>query len=378
MGADVGLVLTGGGARGAYQVGVLKGLAQILPGAPFPFRILTGTSAGAINAFSLSCRADSFPRAAQHLEEAWLALTPQRVYRTDFPSLTSIALRWFGALAGGGAGKGATVNHLLDTAPLREFLLEQIPVDKLHANFRSGALKAVALSATNYLTGTAITFFEGAEEIAPWARTTRLGRRQMLTVDHVMASSAIPLFFPPVQLDGAFYGDGCVRLTAPLSPAIHLGAEKIVAISVRYPRTGQETTSKNEEARQTPLSLAEISGVLMNAVFLDAVEADAERLQRVNKTLELIPASKLPQGLRPIPVLLLRPSRDLGELAFDQHGRFPGMLRYLLSGLGAGEESGHDLLSYLAFERAYVGTLINLGYADTLARKDELLAFFAA
>jgi NTE family protein len=263
---------------------------------------------------------------------------------------------------------------------LRSLLKQEIDFDRLPAQLRSGCLRAVALSATNYQTGTAITFFESSVPIEPWARSTRLGRPEMLTADHVMASAAMPLFFPPVQLGGAFYGDGCVRLTAPLSPAIHLGADKLFAISVRHVRTGAQTADENKQAHPPDLTLAEISGVLMNAVFLDAVEADLERLERINRTLSLIPSQRLrdvPHALRTLPALVLRPSVDLATLASQQHGRLPAGLRYLLSGLGVGVDRGMDLLSYLAFERAYIAKLIELGEADTLSRSAEIRAFMA-
>jgi NTE family protein len=374
--AELGLVLTGGGARGAYQVGVLKALADLLPSGPLPFRVLTGTSAGAINTLCLASDADDFGGAVAHLERAWLSLTPEQVYRTDFPSLSTLALRWFGALAGGGGSHEAGVNHLLDAAPLRDFLLRQINVDRMPRHFRSGVLKAVGLTATHYLTNTAITFFEGAEGLKPWVRAYREGRREMLTVDHVMASSAIPVFFPPVRLDGAFYGDGCVRLTVPLSPAIHLGAERLVAVSVRHIPSDAETArvTPHDGSHEESLSVAQVSGVLLDAVFLDAIEADVERLTRINATLELIPGGRS-ENLKRLPALLLKPSESLGQLAVDQHRRFPAMLRYMLGGIGAGDGRGKEIFSYLAFEREYIARLIDLGLRDTLARKDEVLDF---
>jgi NTE family protein len=377
--AILGLVLTGGGARAAYQVGVLKALAEMLPEQPHPFQVIAGSSAGAINCARLAVGADDFPGAVRSLEETWQSLTLDTIYRTDAPSLLSIALRWLGALAGGGhTTDGTAITHLLDTEPLRRLLDRDLPFDGLANHFQSGVLRGLALSATNYLTGTAITFFDGAPDIAPWVRSTRLGRRVRLTVDHVMASAAIPLFFPPVPIDGVFHGDGSVRLAAPLSPAIHLGAERILAIGVRYFRSQEETAELNRQKPQEPPTFAEISGVLLNAVFLDALEGDMERLQRINRTLALIPVEHLhrvPHELRPIPALLLRPSQDLGLLASGQYDRFPAFLRYLLSGLGATDSRGADLLSYLAFERDYIQTLIELGERDTLARADEIRAW---
>lgn len=371
--------MTGGGARAAYQVGALRGLVQIL-GDGKPFAVITGSSAGAINGMCLAVGADDFPGSVRKLEQIWLSLTPEQIYRTDVPSLFGIGVRWLGALTGGGAFKNEPINHLLDTSPLRSLLKHKIDFDRLPEQLRKGALRAVALSATNYQTGTAITFFESSVPIEPWARSTRLGRPEMLTAEHVMASSAMPLFFPPVPLGGAFYGDGCIRLTAPLSPAIHLGADRVVAISVRHIRTSAKTADDNEQAQLPDLTLAEISGALMNSVFLDSVESDIERLERINRTLSLIPSHRLkdvPHGLRPIPALVLRPSVDLATLASQQHSRFPAALRYLLSGLGVGVDRGTDLLSYLAFERDYVQKLVDLGAQDTLNRAEEIKEFLA-
>jgi NTE family protein len=370
---DVGLVLTGGGARAAYQVGAVQALADLLPG-PVPFRILSGVSAGAVNAVFLAGQSDEFAAAAERLKETWLALTPDRVYRTDARRLTVIGARWMRDLSSGGLFGRNRINFLLDASPLRDLLAEVLPVSRIPKHIESGRLRGVAVTATSYATNMAVTFFDGPPDVEPWLRSTRLGLRDTLKLDHVMASAAIPIFFPPVRIRGAFYGDGCVRMTAPLSPAIHMGAERLVAISVR---AGQPEDQGPRRQRRETLAPSEIAGVLMNAVFLDSVEADVERLESINRTLALIP----PEGrraalpLRPVPVLLLKPSQDLGMLAQDQHKRFPRMLRYLLRGIGANANNGSDLLSYLAFEPVYVSRLFELGYQDTLARRKEIEAF---
>ena len=373
--SPMGLVLTGGGARAAYQVGAIKALAQILSEVDRPFPVITGSSAGAINGAVLASGADDFAAASRRLEELWLALAPESVYRTDVPSLAGLGIRWMG-MAGGGGSRLA--NHLLDTAPLRALLEREVPVERVPGHVQSGALTAFALTATNYLTGTAVSFFDGAPQLDSWVRSTRLGRRTPLRIDHVMASSAIPIFFPPVELEGVVFGDGCVRLTTPLSPAIHLGADRVIAISLRYQRSGEETAELNTLTSPGTLTLAEIAGVLLNSVFLDSVESDIERLERINRTLSLIPPARLtatPAALRRIPALLLCPSQDLGELATGLSPKFPGFLRYLLRGLGAKGARGSDLLSYLAFQRGYVEKLVDLGYRDTLGRTDEIESF---
>lgn len=377
---NVGLVLTGGGARAAYQVGALGALAEIWRGNVSPFRIFCGISAGAINATSIATGADEFPTAAGRLAEIWRSLTPDRVYRTDARGLLSIGSRWMKDLSAGGVLGPSQINYLLDTSPLRALLTEALPVSRLALHFRSGLLRGVAVTATSYATGTGVTFFDGGRDIASWYRTTRIGVRHRLRVPHVLGSAAIPIFFPPVKIHGLFYGDGCVRMHAPLSPAIHLGAERILAIGVHPAPSVELPVDRTSAPRRDWLPPSEIAGVLLNAVFLDALEADVERLERVNRTLAFIPPEHRgtpSQPLRAIAALVLRPSRDLGPLAADQYDRFPRMLRYLLKGIGATGETGADLLSYLAFEPEYVGRLMDLGYSDTIHRRSEIEAFLA-
>ena len=373
----VGLVLTGGGARAAYQVGVLRALAEIAPG-PLPFDVISGISAGAINGIVLATGAEDFVRAAGRLSSTWASLTPDRVYRTDTLRLLSIGSRWVRDLSIGGLVGKSGVNHLLDPSPLRELVAARIPVGRMRRHLRAGRLRGIAVSATNYHTGSGVTFFEGAGDVRPWTRSTRIGVRARITVDHVMASAAIPVFFPPVRIGGSFYGDGCVRMHYPMSPAIHLGADRIVAVSQRWLPPPSETAEGETRERTAVMPLSEIAGVLLNAVFLDSLDTDLERLDRVNRTLALVPREKLRNGdpgLRIVPALVLRPSQDLGKLAGDQYRRFPAMLRYLLKGIGATGAAGEDLLSYLAFEPIYVKRVMDLGWTDTMARRDEIAEF---
>jgi NTE family protein len=379
--ADVGLVLTGGGARAAYQIGALTALAELVESRPTtvsPFRVFAGISAGAINAVSLACGADEFPVAVARLGQIWRSLSPDRVYRTDARGLISIGGRWIKDLSAGGLLGSSRINYLLDTTPLRQLLAETLPVSRLAQLYRSGVLRGVAVTTTSYASGLGVTFFDGARDLQPWFRTTRIGVRHRLRLPHVLASSAIPIFFPPVKINGIFYGDGCVRMHAPLSPAIHLGAERILAIGVQSAESVELPPERTRAGRREWLPPSEIAGVMLNAVFLDALEADVERLERINRTVAFIPPDQRgtpSQPLRAIPTLVLRPSQDLGTLAADQYDRFPRMLRYLLKGIGATGETGSDLLSYLAFEPEYVGRLIDLGYADTMRRRTEIAAF---
>jgi NTE family protein len=372
---DVGLVLTGGGARAAYQVGALAALARLVP-SPTPFRILSGVSAGAINAAFLATHAEDFAGSVERLRDIWLSLRPGRIYRTDARRLMTIGTRWMRDLSSGGLVRRSPINFLLDASPLRELLAENVPMARIRDLVGEGLLRGVAVTATSYQTSVAVTFFDGHPEVEPWVRSTRLGVRETLRIEHVLASASIPIFFPPVRMRGAFYGDGCVRMAAPLSPAIHLGAERVVAVSVRHWRAPEEMMPGR--SRRDALAPSEIAGVLMNSVFLDSVEADVERLERLNRLIRLVPEAaraELPHPIRPVEALVLRPSKDLGRLAEDEYQRFPRFLRYLLRGIGVKNGKGADLVSYLAFEPVYVNRLVELGFDDTMARRREIEAF---
>ncbi len=380
IGMHLGLVLTGGGARSAYQVGAVRAIARMLPARSLPFDVVTGISAGGINSVALASGADDFQGAAEALATTWCSLSPERVYRTGTLGLVKIGTRWILDLSAGGLLGRSGINYLLDPAPLRDLLEHVIPLGRMRRNLRSGLLRGVALSATNYHTAVGVTFYEGDPAIEPWTRATRIGVPARLTLDHVMASAAIPVFFPPVQIGRTFYGDGCVRMNYPMSPAVHLGADRILAISVRYLRQPGETLQRESADRIDRMPVSEIAGVLLNSVFLDSLDSDHERLERVNRTVALIPRDRLSRSglnVRHIPALVLRPSQDLGRLAADEYHRFPAMLRYLLRGIGATGNTGEDLLSYLAFEPVYIQRVMDLGFTDTMARREEIEAFLA-
>ena len=375
---NLGLVLTGGGARAAYQVGVLQALSEISNIKETPFKVITGVSAGAINGAYLTSRADDFKAATQSLWDLWTTLETERIYSSDPATVATLGSRWIRTLGMGGLFGQKRANYLLNTFPLRDLLQGSLNLEKIPEFIQRGILNGVSFSATNYLTGTAISFFDGIDAIQPWVRSTRIGVKTRLTLEHVMASSAIPVFFPPEKLDGALYGDGCIRLTSPLSPAIHLGADRIIAIGIRYVRSNEQTIALNQTLKRDDLSIAEIGGVLLNAVFLDSLETDIERSERINNTLSLMTEEQRllhPSSLKQIPILALRPSQDLGQLAKGTLKEFPGLIRFLLKGVGAKEDKGWDLLSYLAFEKAYTTQLAELGYRDTLERKIEIQQF---
>ena len=378
---NVALVLSGGGARGAYQVGALQALSELVQGkgptGPLPFSILAGASAGAITSSFLASRAEDFTFAVQRLVHLWGSIEPHDVFRTDVPTLSRVCLEWLVDLSSGGLVGRHREKALLVSEPLRSVLEARLDMDAVHENIERGILRGIALTATDYRTSLGVTFFDGAPDIDPWVRSTRRGLRERLAIDHVMASSAIPIFFPAVRVGNSYYADGCLRSTTPLSPAIHLGADRILAIGTRCPV---------EEARERPgkgvyPSVADTAGLVLNAVFVEALEADVERLERINETLNGLPKDALdavPAHLRSIPLFVLRPSKDLGAMAKDTLRSLPLMVRYLFRGLGVSGRSGWDLLSYLAFDATYTSKLLALGYSDAMRRGDALLDFLDA
>ncbi|MDR3607527.1 MAG: patatin-like phospholipase family protein [Oligoflexia bacterium] len=374
-----GLVLTGGGARAAYQVGAIRALSEIFPQKQPPFRVLCGTSAGAINIAYLASHSEDWIAAATGLYGLWEKLGLNHVYRTDSASLSKIALAWLSrSILGGRAGTRKSANFLLSTEPLRELISREVRFEAIRENVSRGHLHGVSFSSVQYFAGTTVSFFEAAKSVEPWIRSNRVGLRASLDVSHVMASAAIPIFFPPVEINEEYYGDGCLRQTTPLSPAIHLGAERLISIGIRHERRKSDIRSAMLLPQRHAPSLAEITGELMNSLFLDSLETDVERLQSVNDSLELMTPEmreRQPYKFRKLPILQLRPSRNLGELVPDLLARFPLILRYLLKGIGASKLEGRELISYLAFMDDCIQPLLELGYKDTLARRHEIIAF---
>jgi NTE family protein len=371
---ELALVLTGGGARGAYQVGVLRHLASRFPELRIP--ILTGVSAGGVNVAHLAQHRGTFRESVEHLVALWRGLTPNHVFRVDASSLLRNAARWGIRLASGGVGTGVGATRgLLDTAPLRGYLEGALRPERglltgIDYNLRRGSLRAVALGTTSFTTGLSVMWVQG-RAIELWERPRRRSVHTQLGLDHVMASAALPLVFPAVQIGREWHGDGGVRLAAPLSPALHLGAHKIIAVATRYERTAAEADVPDVVGYPPP---AQVLGVLYNAIFLDLIDQDVIRLARMNKILREIPEEKR-DGLRIVDILVVRPSRDLGRIAKEYEIRLPRAFRFLTRGTGTREMSSPDFLSLLMFQDDYIGRLIELGEADAAARSSEIAAF---
>lgn len=371
MSKRTGLVMTGGGARAAYQVGSVRALYEILGKKSRLFDVISGNSAGAINSTYLGANCENWDVATRNLYELWIRVKPQNVYDLRSRTISDLGLKWIGGtVLGGLTPKGSSINHLLDTSPLKALAEREIDFTHISKNVNEKNLYGISLSTTNYNTGTNVVWYEGDPEIKDWARSDRFSSRTLLRVQHLMASSAIPFFFPPVQIGHSFYGDGCIRQTTPLSPAIHLGAQKLIAVGVRHPH--HRDKMKNLAFAQFPdPTMGQVAGIMLNAIFLDSLDADVERLLRIN---ELIREGAHPE-LKTVPILLIRPSRDLGKMTSDIVPHLPPMLRYLLKGIGVTNTEGLDLLSYLAFDESYTKPLMELGYEDTFKMKDEILRF---
>ncbi|MFP5350498.1 MAG: patatin-like phospholipase family protein [Gammaproteobacteria bacterium] len=373
----VGLVMGGGGARAAYQVGVLKAIAEMLPdGCPNPFPVLCGTSAGAINATALAIYARRFHTGVRRLNYVWRNFEVNQVYRADGRGLVANGLRWLGALLLGGLGR-RNPRALLDRAPLRELLEARLPCREIQASIDAGALRALSITCSGYNSGQSVSFYQGVDTLAPWKRARRVGAAASITLDHLMASSAIPFVFAAEPINREYFGDGSMRQVAPISPALHLGAERVLIIGVRHEAP---PASVRPPAPEYP-SLAQIAGHVLNSIFLDSLEADIERLQRINKTVSLIPSEYLQEHgvtLRKVDVLVISPSEDLEKIAARYVECLPRAVRWLLRGLGAYNRSGSNLVSYLLFEKPYCRALIALGYADAMVRRREILDFLSA
>jgi NTE family protein len=373
---DLGIVMGGGGARAAYQVGFLRHLARNFPHLQVPY--IHGVSAGAINAALLASHHGSFLQAVQELSHLWGDLTVDHVFRVDPRSLALNSVRWLRQLGGGGLHGGRIrVKGLVDTSPLHTHLTEVLhavdgELTGVEYNLDHGRLKALAVSTTSYSTGVSVTWLQG-RGIEPWQRPQRHTELATITVDHILASAALPLLFPAVKLGKGWYGDGGIRLTAPLSPVLHLGARRILAISNRYARSHREAEESHIRGYPPP---AQVAGVLFNAIFLDLLDNDALRLERLNRLVEALPEDER-QGLEHVKLLVLRPSVDLGKLASRFEAQLPRSIRFLTRGLGTRETKSPDVLSLILFQADYLRTLMEVGEQDAAERHTEIEDFLS-
>lgn len=370
-GDDLAIVLDGGGARAAYQVGLLRGLVRRYPELRLP--LIMGVSAGAINATFLASHPGPLAVAVDELTRLWRDLTVDQVFRVDTRSLAGNVWHWGLRLVSGGRFAHPPARGLVDTAPLRRTLreaLQPLPGGELPGiarNLASGRLSALAIITSSYTTGRSVAWVEGLD-IQQWDRPFRHHRQARLTVDHVMASAALPLLFPAVHIEGAWYGDGGIRLVTPFSPVVHMGANRILAFSTRHARTDDEADVVPVRHYPSPMQIA---GQLLNAVFLDDHERDAMMLERINALIRPLPEQRR-HGLREIELMCFRPSRDIGRLAADYEPKLPGLFRYMAGGLGSRDTTSPDLLSLLMFVPGYLRTLIEIGEADADARADDI------
>jgi len=373
--SKTGLILTGGGARAAYQVGVLKAVRELLPlPEKNPFPILCGTSAGAINAATLAVFASNFDVAVGNLLEVWENFHVRQVYRSDPVGIAQVGARWLAAMML--LARTSPVS-LLDNSPLSEMLSRNLDFARIQENIDNGCLYAVSITCSGYSSGQSVSFYQGGPDAEAWERTQRIGAAMPLRVEHLMASAALPFIFPAVKINREYFGDGSMRQIAPISPALHLGADRILVVSTARQLANAEPPRVRGSIYP---SLAQIAGHALNSIFLDSLNVDIETLQRINRTISLIPSDNLREAglpLRQIKVLVISPSQPIERMVVRHTGELPWTVRFLLRGIGAMNRNGSNLASYLLFEKGYCRALIDLGYQDTMARRSEVLEFLS-
>ncbi|WP_299975825.1 patatin-like phospholipase family protein [uncultured Pseudoteredinibacter sp.] len=374
------LILSGGGARAAYQIGVLKALKEIVPTNQNPFPIICGTSAGAINAVSLASRCDDFSFAVDNLENFWGNLTADHVFKSGWLDVSKGGLSLFGSLFNRGVGVNKPVS-LLDNSPLRAFLSKAIQFQQIPTMLEKGALEALSITAMGYSTGESVSFFQTSEsnpKLNEWRRHRRVGRRSEIQVEHLLASSAIPTIFPTIKLGEQYFGDGAMRQLAPISPALHLGADRVFIIGVSGNRNVKQWNKKPQPIRHSP-SIAQIIGHMFNSAFIDSLEGDIEHLERVNELLRKMSEEEraAEKRLRPIESLVISPSKPLDKIAGRNVRYLPSSLKWFFRSTGATASGGGSAAaSYLLFCPEYCQELMDLGYQDAMWEKGSIETFF--
>lgn len=364
----IGLLLTGGGARAAYQVGVLKAVAQLAPaGSACPFRVISGTSAGGVAAIALASRMNDFQAAVAGLEQVWANFHVNQVFRADAVSMLRAGLHWLLSFVSSGLLLPPP-KSLLDNTPLRELLSRSLSFRGVRRSIDQGRLHSLGICATGFSTGRSIAFFDGAKDITEWSRAATSGQRARVTLEHLMASLSIPFLFPPVHLQGEYFGDGAMRQSHPLSPVIHLGASRVLIIGVRQEGIRGALGRMPEGVAPTA---GQIFGYMLDTLFMDQIYADLEHLERLNELLRHAPAPM--PGLQAVRALVIAPSHDPREIAARHTPELPRPVRALLRTMGASASTASSLASYLMFEAGYTRELIELGFTDAMARRDELL-----
>jgi NTE family protein len=369
MNRKLGLILTGGGARAAYQVGVLRAIAEFLPRrAPNPFPIICGTSAGAFNAATLAVNARNFRKGVWYLGNIWKNFRPDDIYRTDLAGVLGNTVHWLsGVMLGMLDIHKLKQVSLLDSAPLELLLKETLPCEKIQESIDAGLLYALSITASGYGSGQSVTFYQGVPGIRPWQRARRLGMPAIIGAEHLLASAAIPFLFPAVRINREYFGDGSMRQIAPISAALHLGASRILVVGIG--QDGSESLGSRSRQLGDYPSLAQIAGHALNSIFLDSMEVDMERMLSVNHTVSLMPeAVREATNLRHVDILVISPSRSIEKIAEQYTGPLPWPIRFLLRGVGAMRHGGANLVSYLLFEKGFCRALMDLGYQDALKR----------
>ncbi|MAD91867.1 MAG: Patatin [Gammaproteobacteria bacterium] len=367
------LVLPGGGAQGAFQVGVLKAISEILPSTSVnPFSIVSGTSVGAINAVALASRAANLREGIMDLEKVWANFRCDQVYKTDNLTMVKTSVHWFLSIILGGWLVG-TPKSLLDNSPLKELLVRNIKLSKIKESIEDGHLDAVAVTMAGFKSAYSKSFYEGSSDSSNWERIRRQGEKSTISFDHLMATVAVPMIFPPQKIGNEYFGDGAMRQATPLSPAIHLGADRILTIGIR-----NELSKKKNNDLVLPPSFGQIAGYVLDTLFMDSLYSDLERVSRINELIDLFSEKELikkVKNLKPIDNMLIVPSEDLMEIAYRHRKKLPFSIRTLLRGVTGKSESENKLLSFLLFEKSFTRELIELGYMDAMNIKYELEAF---